>query len=172
MTLTTVAWILAAIALTIVVAWAYFTARRLDRLHIRLDRSRDALQAALDRRCAVVAATVPSLAAAARATEEARLTPSDLNSRLERERELGARLAALGPGSHEPAPAHGERLSQDAVRELFDADTRVLLALRFYNDAVADTRALRLRPSVRTLHLGGTAALPEYAALGQWGLGE
>jgi 8-oxo-dGTP pyrophosphatase MutT (NUDIX family) len=38
----------------------------------------------------------------------------------------------------------------------------VLLARRFHNDAVRDTLALRERPAVRWLRLGGTAALPTY----------
>ncbi|WP_066525089.1 hypothetical protein [Corynebacterium bouchesdurhonense] len=163
----TAAWVILAVGLTIIATWAFYTARRLDRLHIRLDRSRDALQSALDRRCAVIAATVPQLAPLARATEEVRLSPIDLASRLDREAELGARLAPLIAGA---AGAAGSP-SPVALRELHDADTRVMLALRFYNDAVGDTRALRLRPSVRTLHLGGTAALPEFAALGQLPIG-
>lgn len=174
MTWSTLAWVLLAVALTIVATWAFYTARRLDRLHIRLDRSRESLQSALDRRCAVVAATLPQLASAAHATEEIRLTPTDLSSRLERESELSTSIASLidaspGPGGIGPGPDSigGGALSASTLAELKDADTRVILALRFYNEAVRDTRALRLRPSVRTLHLGGTAALPEYAALGQ-----
>ena len=69
MSVTTLVLVLLAVAVTLLVAWAISTAKRLDRLHIRLDRSRDALQAALDRRCAVIAATVPELAAKAHATE-------------------------------------------------------------------------------------------------------
>lgn len=144
---TTVIWVVVAILLTLFAAWAYFTARRLDRLHIRLDRSRAALQAALDRRCAVLAVTCPELAADAHAVEEIRMSAGNLTDRLDAE-------SALRP-----------KVSGCEGTELQDADTRVLLALRFYNDAVADTRALRLRPVVRTLRLGGTAALPEYAAL-------
>ena len=45
---------------------------------------------------------------------------------------------------------------------LADAERRIQLAHRFYNEAVSDTRALRLRPAVRLFHLGGTAKLPEY----------
>lgn len=156
--MTTVLWVILAVVLTVFALWAQSTATRLDRLHIRLDRSRDALQAALDRRCAVIAATLPELAPVARAAEEVRMSPRDLDSRLDRETELGVAVAGLLERGDAPASAQ---------RDLDDADTRVMLALRFYNDAVADTRALRLRPAVRTLRLGGTAALPEYAAIGQ-----
>lgn len=151
--------ILAAVVMTLVIAWAISTAQRLDRLHIRLDRSRDALQAALDRRCAVIAATVPELAVQAHATEEVRLTPHDLGSRLAKEHVLNEALV------HQ---MHDLGAVPESVRQaLKDADTRVMLALRFYNDAVTDTRALRLVPAVRALRLGGTASLPDYAALEQ-----
>jgi 8-oxo-dGTP pyrophosphatase MutT (NUDIX family) len=43
-----------------------------------------------------------------------------------------------------------------------DAEARVLLGRRFHNDAVRDTLALRERPLVRWLHLGGTAVMPSY----------
>ena len=162
MSVTTLVLVLLAVAVTLLVAWAISTAKRLDRLHIRLDRSRDALQAALDRRCAVIAATVPELAAKAHATEEERLSPRDLWSRLEKEHQLNEALVGW--------MASAEGVTEGVRQALKDADTRVMLALRFYNDAVADTRALRLVPAVRTLRLGGTAALPEYAALGQLSL--
>lgn len=161
----TVWWVIGVALVIVAVAWAVGTANRLDRLHIRLDRSRDALQAALDRRCAVVAATMPALAPAARAVEEVRLTDRDLASRLGREDELAVAVAAqLSKGGQ---GARGGQGAQDEAAQLADATTRVMLALRFYNDAVGDTRALRLQPLVRTLRLGGTAAMPEYAALGQ-----
>ncbi|MGH3678016.1 MAG: NUDIX hydrolase, partial [Mycobacterium sp.] len=54
------------------------------------------------------------------------------------------------------------RLAPQQVAELADAEARVLIARRFHNDAVRDTLALRERPAVRWLRLGGTAALPTY----------
>jgi 8-oxo-dGTP pyrophosphatase MutT (NUDIX family) len=54
------------------------------------------------------------------------------------------------------------RLPAALVAELADAEARVLLARRFHNDAVRDTLALRERPVVRWLHLGGRAPLPTY----------
>jgi 8-oxo-dGTP pyrophosphatase MutT (NUDIX family) len=65
---------------------------------------------------------------------------------------LSAALALVDPAS----------LPVALVAELADAEARVLLARRFHNDAVRDTLALRERPSVRVLRLGGTAALPTY----------
>jgi 8-oxo-dGTP pyrophosphatase MutT (NUDIX family) len=48
------------------------------------------------------------------------------------------------------------------IAELADAETRVLLARRFHNDAVRDTLALRERRLVRLFRLAGTATLPTY----------
>ena len=145
----TMVWIAVAVVVTVLAAWAYNTAQRLNRLHIRLDRSRDALQAALDRRCAVIAALYPELGAAAQRTEQIRLGPGDVHTRFVQEKQLSAVVAERIAGEEMPGP-------------LSDADIRVELATRFYNDAVADTRALRLRPSVSFLRLGGTAALPQF----------
>jgi len=145
----TMVWIAVAVVVTVLAAWAYNTAQRLNRLHIRLDRSRDALQAALDRRCAVIAALYPELGAAAQRTEQIRLAPDDVRTRFAQEEQLTALVAEHGAGEGVPVP-------------LSEADVRVELATRFYNDAVADTRALRLRPSVSFLRLGGTAALPQF----------
>jgi 8-oxo-dGTP pyrophosphatase MutT (NUDIX family) len=68
------------------------------------------------------------------------------------ENELSAALAVVDPASVPTA----------LVAELADAEARVLLARRFHNDAVRDTLALRERPLVRALRLGGTAPLPTY----------
>ena len=145
----TLVWIAVAVVVTLLAAWAYNTAQRLNRLHIRLDRSRDALQAALDRRCAVIAAIYPELRSAAEDAEHVRMTPQDIHTRLTQEEQLSAQV--------------GERIAgKEAPGALSDADIRVELATRFYDDAVADTRALRLRPSVSFLRLGGTAALPQF----------
>ena len=141
----------ALVSVAIAGGWAWNTAQRLHRLHIRLDRSRDALQAALDRRCAVIAALYPDVVAQARSTETIRLRSSDLHTRLDAEEEL-AKAVRGSSQSDSSVPA-----------ELQDATTRVELALRFYNDAVTDTLALQSRPAVRALRLGGTAAVPRYA---------
>jgi 8-oxo-dGTP pyrophosphatase MutT (NUDIX family) len=68
------------------------------------------------------------------------------------ENELSSALAQVDPSA----------LPLALVAEVADAEARVLLARRFHNDAVRDTLALRERPLVRWLHLGGTAAMPTY----------
>lgn len=137
--------------------WALQTANRLDRLHVRYDLSWQALDGALARRAVVARAVAVDaygdgpqatrLAALADAAERA-----PRHAREGTENDLSAALAQVDPAS----------LPQPLVAELADAEARVVLARRFHNDAVRDTLALRERPVVRILRLGGTAALPTY----------
>ncbi|HYZ69374.1 MAG TPA: NUDIX domain-containing protein [Mycobacterium sp.] len=145
------------VVILVVAAWAYQTAHRLDRLHVRYDLSWQALDGALARRAVVARAVAVEayaggpdgkrLAALADTAERAPRT-----AREAAENELSAALAMVDPAS----------LPVALVAELADAEARVLLARRFHNDAVRDTLALRERPAVRMLRLGGTAALPSY----------
>lgn len=138
-------------------AWAYRTANRLDRLHVRYDLSWQALDGALARR-AVVARAV-AIDAYGGASEGRRLAAladaaegAPRPARETCENELSAALAAVDPAS----------LPAGLIAELADAEARVVLARRFHNDAVRDTLALAERPLVRLFHLGGTAGLPSY----------
>ncbi|MGD9621973.1 MAG: NUDIX domain-containing protein [Mycolicibacterium sp.] len=163
-------WV-AATAITVLVAvvlviglWAYQTATRLDRLHVRYDLSWQALDSALARR-AVVARAV-AVDAYGVGPEGARLAAlADAAERASRafreaaENELSAALARVDPAS----------LPVALVAELADAEARVLLGRRFHNDAVRDTLALRERPAVRFLRLGGTASLPTYFEIAEAG---
>ena len=115
----------------------YHTAHRLDRLHVRYDLSWQALDAALARRAVVARAVAVDvyggadggkrLAALADAAERA-----PRPAREACENQLCAALAMVDPAALPPA----------LVAELADAEARVLLARRFHNDAVRDTRAL------------------------------
>ncbi|RDH74144.1 NUDIX domain-containing protein [Mycolicibacterium moriokaense] len=152
-----VALIVLLAVLLLVGAWAYQTAHRLDRLHVRYDLSWQALDGALARRAVVARAVAVDaygagpegkrLAALADAAEKAPRA-----GREAAENELSAALALVDPVS----------LPVALVAELADAEARVTLARRFHNDAVRDTLSLRERPAVRMLRLGGTAALPSY----------
>ena len=142
-------------------AWVYQTANRLNRLHVRCDLSWQALDAALARRAVVARAVAVEaygdgdvgdmagkrLAALADVAERA-----PRKSRETAENTLSAELATVDTAL----------LPTPIVAELADAETRVLLARRFHNDAVRDTVALRERPLVRLLRLGGTASMPTY----------
>ena len=145
------------VVLLLVGSWAFQTANRLDRLHVRYDLSWQALDAALARRAVVARAVAVDaygagpegrrLKALADTAEQAPRA-----AREAAENELSGALALVDPAS----------LPVALVAELADAEARVLLARRFHNDAVRDTLALRERPAVRWLRLGGTAAVPSY----------
>lgn len=153
-------WSLTAVLVLVLVlsaAWAYQTANRLDRLHVRYDLSWQALDGALGRR-AVVARAVAADAYRGRAEGRRLAALADSAERAPRasreaaENELSTALAMVDPSAIPVA----------LVAELADAEARVLLARRFHNDAVRDTLALRERRPVRWLRLGGTAPLPSY----------
>jgi 8-oxo-dGTP pyrophosphatase MutT (NUDIX family) len=145
------------LAVVVVGVWAYLTANRLNRLHVRYDLSWQALDGLLARR-AVVARAVATDAYGSGAEGRHLASLADAAERASRpereaaENELSAALALVDPAA----------LPIRLVAEMADAEARVLLARRFHNDAVRDTVALRERPMVRWLHLGGTAPMPTY----------
>jgi hypothetical protein len=131
-------------------AWgAIRAATRLDRLHMRTDAAWAALDAALHQRALAVSALNGNVALCGAALAAVHAQPS---AREELENELGRVLSALNRGGL--APASASRLA--------DAEQRVVIARRVYNDAVRDTRALRSHRMVRWLRLAGTAPLPRY----------
>lgn len=148
-------------------AWAYGTANRLDRLHVRSDLSWQALDAALARRAVVARAVAAALVPTGYAfgtTPQPSLDGKNLTflaDQAERADRAG-REAAENRLSAALAAVPGDALPPQLVAELADAEARVLIARRFHNDAVRDTLALRTRRLVRVLHLGGTAPLPTY----------
>lgn len=157
MTWAVLAAVLLLVLILAVAGWAYQTATRLDRLHVRYDLSWQALDAALARRAVVARAVAGDaygsgercrrLTALADAAERAPRA-----ARESAENELSAELAMVDTAVLGPA----------LIAELADAEARVLLARRFHNDAVRDTLALRVRRPVRWLRLGGRAPLPTY----------
>lgn len=152
-----VAAVLVAVVLALIGIWAYQTANRLDRLHVRYDLSWQALDGALGRRAAIARAvaadaygTRPEGRRLAALADTAEWVPR--TGREAAENVLSAALATV----------EATRLPTALIAELADANARVLLARRFHNDAVRDTLALRERPAVRLLRLGGRAPLPTY----------
>ncbi len=148
----------------LVTGWLAFTATRLDRLHVRLDAAYASLDAALVRRCAAL----EHLAGTARSE----LGPAQAD-RLAAAAEAGRRASDIDRARIENAVtrAIGEladlRLSlparlDNAIEQIAESSDRVLLARRFYNDAVRDTRNLRSRRRVRWFALAGHRALPEF----------
>ena len=147
--MTTVVVSLLVAAIVLLLAWAYFTAQRLHRLYIRTDAARQSLEAALNRRAAVITALAEAshhdTSGRAEAAEAIALSNENLWQRASAERQL-------------------DTVSQPLVSHprVVDATTRVELATRFYNEAVSDTRALAQSKMVRMARLGGNAKIPEY----------
>ncbi|NIJ11621.1 ADP-ribose pyrophosphatase YjhB (NUDIX family) [Saccharomonospora amisosensis] len=136
--------------------WLVATANRLDRLHVRMDAGWAALDAALARR-AVVARTVAAGSLPRRQAQVVRAAAKEAESARRPERELAenelTRLLSEVDRRRLPAPL---------AEELSDAEQRVVIARRVYNDAVRDTLELRGRRHVRYFRLAGKAARPEY----------
>jgi len=135
------------------------TATRLDRLHVRTDAAWAALDAALRHRARAVSALDGGAlnsgspdGAVLRYIADAVLCAGSHVAREEVENELGRALAVLDRTELESARA----------ARLADAEQRVVIARRVYNDAVRDTLALRSHRMVRLLRLAGTAPLPRY----------
>ncbi len=133
-------------------------ATRLDRLHTRTDAAWAALDAALGRRvctvgelgtCPAVVDVALGCAAVSAAGTTLRAGPA---VREDAENALGRVLAVLDRATLDPF----------RVAQLADAEQRVVIARRVYNDAVRDTLALRSHRMVRWLRLAGTAPLPRY----------
>lgn len=134
--------------------WAYKTANRLDRLHVRVDLAWQALDAALARRAVVARSIGAGLGVDGRELIIA-ADRAEGASRVDREATENVVSSALGQ-------IDSSSLRSQLVTELADAETRVMIARRFHNDAVRDTLSLRHRRPVRWLHLGGTAPTPLY----------
>ncbi len=148
--------------LVVAAVGAISAATRLDRLHVRADAAWAALDAALCHRAHAVSAlngvptggsTLHWAADTALGSRASALAAGGAHAaREEVENELGRALALLDRAELAPACA----------RRLVDAEQRVVIARRVYNDAVRDTLALRSHRTVRWLRLAGTAALPRY----------
>ena len=153
--------IVAGVVVLFLVAWTAWTLTRLRRLEARVDRARTTLETQLRRRAALAAELAregaPTLepgraAGLARAAAGASLpwTPDRELAENVLGRELRGLLGDL-PGT---APSLAADLTGTAQR--------VVLARRFYNDAVRDTRELRGRRFPRLLRLHAGRPLPRY----------
>lgn len=127
-------------------------ATRLDRLHARTAAAWVALDAALCRRAHVVRQLPEDAVDRAFPAGPDRSFRAGPAVREEVENELGRVLAVLDRRRLEPGRAG----------QLADAEQRVVIARRVYNDAVRDTLALRSRSMVRWLRLAGTGEAPRY----------
>ncbi len=146
--------------LAILLVWLASTVSRLDRLDDRVLAARSALDAQLVRRAAVAQAIAdehPDLLGG-RADELRHAAHEALNaddaSREAAENTLGHMLRGVGPELG--------GLPQHLRQDLRSTTERVVLARRFYNDAVRDNRQLRGQGLPRLFRLGGRRALPAH----------
>lgn len=158
------------VTLVVVVAtYVTWTAGRIDRMHVRVEAARAALDAQLVRR----AAAVTELSAYARVHE---LLDADVADRLHAcaraalEASGAAREGAENDLSRALRTASEQlRSPDDEARRLFGeletAGTRAALARQFHNHAVRDTLALRWRRVPRLLRLGHKLPLPSYVEI-------
>ena len=155
-------WLLvAATALVLLLVWTSWLLTRLRRLEARVARAWTALDTQLQRRAGLAEELVRRHPAAV-GEERARYLAAfaaDAREPRDGDREaaenlLGRELRELPPGLPGVPPALRTDLAGTA--------TRVVLARRFYNDAVRDTRELRGRRLPRLLRLHARRPLPRY----------
>jgi 8-oxo-dGTP pyrophosphatase MutT (NUDIX family) len=157
-------WVIAAIigALLVCAFRLYRLATRLDRLHRRTEAAWAALDVALARRSGAARALaaggdLPPAVAAALATAARATETGERALRADAENELTRQLEQL-------PTAPDSRVAD----ELAETAQRILLARRFYNDAVRDTRALRADRFSRMFRLAGRASLPDYFEIAEY----
>jgi hypothetical protein len=139
-----------------------WTATRLDRLHVRLDAARVALDAQLLRRSTAALelarsglldpATALILASGARAAE---IAPAEEREGAESALTRDVRVAFEDPVQAEHVRAHPD--GPELMDELGRAMRRVQLARRFHNESVRAVRQLRSHRMVRAFRLAGRA---------------
>ncbi len=161
--MTTAIVVLLVLLLLIAAFRLWLTANRLDRLHVRTEAAWSALEGALSRRIVAARAVAATGGLPAAQADELRRVADAADRagrahRADAENDLSRVLTLLPP----PAEEH-------LAAELADANERVLLARRFYNDAVRDTRALRQVWFTRVFGLAGRAALPEFFEIAEAG---
>ncbi|HKC28951.1 MAG TPA: NUDIX hydrolase [Jatrophihabitans sp.] len=159
-----VGWLVFAVVVAVLLTmWFTFTLTRLDRLHARVDAAQAAMDAQLVRRAAALQhvaespdSGVPDMLRAGydEVAKRALNTPLRDAERGRLENAVGRALAelALLPGPLRP----------DAGAELQEAAARVLIARRFYNDAVRDTRSLRAGRLPRLFRMAGRRPMPQF----------
>lgn len=153
-----------AAVLAVMALYCYYTAKRLDRLHARIDMAAAALDAQLRRRSEAVAELLATGAVSVVYADALRaaLTECGARSGLGHDREVAenavsrilAELAATEPRLFLVPGA--------AVAEVHDEALRATIARRFYNDTVRDALVVRERRVVRWLGLAGHAPHPAY----------
>ncbi|TYK42913.1 hypothetical protein [Actinomadura decatromicini] len=159
-------WVAVVFLVGVYVSWR---ATRLDRLHVRVETARAALDAALVRRAAaaleLAASRLLDPAASlvlATAAHEARTADADNREFAESDLSRALRAVVDQPGFAGALTAGAPGAGEAALDELASSAARVAYARRFYNDAVRQARAARRKPLIRVLPLAGRAPLPDF----------
>jgi hypothetical protein len=160
-----VGWLVLAVVLAVLLTmWVTFTLTRLDRLHARVDAAQAAMDAQLVRRAAALQHVAESPDSGVpdelrpgydEVAKRALNMPLDDPERRDAENAVGRAVSTLAASPHYP-------LAQESDAELREAAARVLIARRFYNDAVRDTRTLRGRRMPRLFRMAGRRPLPQF----------
>jgi hypothetical protein len=171
------AWSPLLLALLLVLGWYLtYSASRLDRLHHKVESTRAALDAQLVRR-AVAAVEVAQLLDPAAGllladaatqsldageSDDPQRDPLQVPPRLEEvENDLSRALRAVFADPEVTEQLRQEHLAATALDVLTQACTRVQLARRFHNDAVAQAQRVRRKRVVRWARLAGYAPMPQ-----------
>jgi len=172
-----VPWLSVSLAIVVLAGWyLYVCAVRVDRLHHRVESARAALETQLARRAAAAMeltrvldpATGVVLAAAAYEAQDDEEDPagggvSDLPDHLreEVENDLTRAIEAAFGDPDQVDTLRRDPVAADLLDRLAQASTRVQLARRFHNDAVAHAQRMRRKRVVRWARLAGRAAMPQ-----------
>ena len=164
-----IGWLVLAVVMAVLLtSWVTFTLTRLDRLHARVDAAEAALDAQLVRRAVAVQRLVNApgsgLSAADRAFYSAAAQQVTAHDTSDVPAAAGQRQALENAVGRAVTDLLALPVRRDPAvdGELREAAARVLIARRFYNDAVRDTRSLRARRMPRLLHLAGHRAEPGF----------
>ncbi|SEG89235.1 Uncharacterized conserved protein [Thermomonospora echinospora] len=157
-------WAAGLFLLGLYVSWR---ATRLDRLHVRVETARAALDAALVRRAAVALELAASRVldpatslVLATAAHEARTADADGREFAESDLSRALRAVVDQPDFRAMLASRGDGTA--LLDELEAAAQKVAFARRFYNDAVAATRIARRKLLVRMIPLAGRAPVPDF----------
>ena len=156
------AWLLLAAGLVaLLLAWTAWTLTRLRRLEARVARAWAVLDDRLRQRAALAADLASEHSDALGEERAVRLKTAAFDARSPgtgdrelAENALGREVRAL-PGEVDGVPAA-------LLADLAEADARMGLARRFYNDAVRDTHLLRQGRFPRVLRLHADRPLPRF----------
>jgi hypothetical protein len=151
-----------AAVLAVVALYCLYTARRLDRLHARMDAAAAALDAQLRLRCAAVETLSAELGGPAGKRLRALTAACTEVSGLAHDREIAENALSVALGKLAAARPEVFRSPSPAAVEVHDDALRAAYARRFYNDTVRDALVVRDRMAVRWLGLAGHAAHPAY----------